>query len=319
MLAICLIVAMALINLASTRTSGASQGIASAVKVAAFVVLAIVLFASPHAAAASLPPKPPSPVPAVAGVAGLAAMVMAVRVIYQTYAGWDAAIYFSEEVHRPERNIARATFGGIALVTALYVLVNAAVLHVLSPATIAGSVLAVGDAAKVSLGAAGDTVITAIGLFSLAAIVNLQTMAAPRITFRMAHDGLLPSVLTAVAPGGAPRIGVAVAAVASVAFAATGSYESIVTIYAPWSMAGIAIICVASIRLRVAEPDLVRPWRMPLFPWIAVGAALIQIGLIVVVVWDDPRSGLLSALAAVAPLALYAALAKPWRRAAPPS
>ena len=141
---------------------------------------------------------------------------MAIRVIYQTYAGWDAAIYFSEEVQRPDRNVARATFGGIALVTVLYVLINAAVLHVLSPAAIAGSVLAVGDAAKVSLGSVGDTVITAMGLFSLAAIVNLQTMAAPRITFRMARDGALPAALARVASrrrapnqrgGRGPRLG----------------------------------------------------------------------------------------------------------------
>lgn len=312
-LAVGLIVAVAVINLASTKTSGASQGIASAIKVAAFVVLAGVLFASPHAAP-SLSRPAVSPAGAAAGVAGLAAVVMAVRVIYQTYAGWDAAIYFSEEVHQPERNIARSTFGGIALVTGLYVLVNASVLHVLSPSAIAGSVLAVGDAAKVTMGRAGDAVITAMGLFSLAAIVNLQTMAAPRISWRMAHDGLLPKALAGVAAGGSPRLGVAVAAAAAALFAATGSYESIVTIYAPWSMAGIAIICLASIRLRLAEPDLPRPWRMPLFPWIAIGAALIQIGLIAVVVVDDPRSGLLSALAALAPLPIYALLMRPRRR-----
>ena len=114
---------------------------------------------------------------------------MAIRVIYQTYAGWDGAIYFSEEVQRPERNVARATFWGIGLVTILYVLVNAAVLHVLPVNAIAGSALAVGDAAKVTLGALGDKVVTLVGLLSLAAIVNLQIMASPRIIWRMARDG----------------------------------------------------------------------------------------------------------------------------------
>ena len=47
------------------------------------------------------------------------------------YGGWQAVVYFSEEVHEPERNVARATFGGIALITAIYTLINAAVLHVL--------------------------------------------------------------------------------------------------------------------------------------------------------------------------------------------
>ncbi|MGI9169491.1 MAG: APC family permease, partial [Caulobacteraceae bacterium] len=176
-LAVGLLLAVAAVNGMGTRISGASQSVASAVKCAAFLVLAALLFASPRAPV-DAPTARAAGQGALIGVTTIGAVVMAVRVIYQTYAGWDAAIYFSEEVNRPDRNVARATFGGIAAVTVLYVLINAAVLHVLAPAAFAGSALAVGDAAKVSLGAMGDTVITAIGLFSLAAIVNLQTMAA---------------------------------------------------------------------------------------------------------------------------------------------
>ena len=314
-LAVGLIVAVAAVNWVGTRFSGGSQSVASAIKGAAFLLLAAILFASPHApagAAASVA----APGVALAGVTTIGAAVMAIRVIYQTYAGWDAAIYFSEEVDRPERNVARATFGGIAAVTVLYVLINAAVLHVLSPAAIAGSTLAVGDAAKISLGTAGDTVITAMGLFSLAAIVNLQIMVVPRITFRMARDGALPRAFAAVARGGSPRLGVAATAVAAALFAATGSYESIVRIYAPWSIGAGRIVCLSAIRLRISEPDLPRPYRMPLFPWLPIGVAVISAALIAVVVWDDPLAGLGSAVVAIAPLPIYLAFAKAWRRGA---
>ncbi|HXQ17918.1 MAG TPA: APC family permease [Caulobacteraceae bacterium] len=302
-----LIVGVAIINWTGTRISGASQSVASGLKGAAFLVLVAILFASSRAPVAAAAPIH------LAAISSIGALVMAIRVIYQTYAGWDAAIYFSEEVHRPDRNIARATFWGIGAVAVLYVLINAAVLHVLSPAAIAGSTLAVGDAARNSMGAPGDKVITALGLFSLAAIVNLQIMSASRVTFRMARDGVLPPVLAAVAPGGTPRRSVALMAGASLIFAATGSYESIVRIYAPWSIGAILMICLAAIKLRVAEPDLPRPWRMPLFPWIAVGAALIQVGLIGVMVWDDPLAGAGSAAVAVAPLPIYWLFAKRWR------
>ena len=304
-----LILAVTALNWVGTRVSGASQSIASAVKGAAFLLLVVILFLSPHAAASAIASHP-----LAAGATALGAVVMAIRVIYQTYAGWDSAIYFSEEVHRPDRNVARATFWGIGLVTILYVLVNAAVLHVLTPGAIAGSALAVGDAAKVSLGAIGDTVITAMGLFSLAAIVNLHVMTAPRISFAMARDGALPPFLAAVAPGGTPRRSVVMFALISMVFAATGSYEAIVRIYAPWSMGTLLIVCLSAIKLRVAEPDLPRPWRMPLFPWIAIGAAAVQASLIALVVWDDPRDGLWSALIVIAPLPIYLIFAKTWRR-----
>ncbi len=296
-----LIVVVAGLNLLGTRVSGASQGVASALKGGVFLVVVVILFVSPRGAEAA------ARVP-LSHAAGIAAIVMAVRVIYQTYAGWDGAIYFSEEVNRPERNVARATFWGIGLVTVLYVLVNAAVLHVLPVSAIAGSELAVGDAAKISLGAIGDKVVTLVGLLSLAAIVNLQIMACPRITWRMARDGLLPAIVGRVAANGAPWVSVILVVLASFVLAATGSYEKIVKIYAPWSIGAILMVCLSAIKLRVSEPDLPRPWKMPFFPWIAIGATVVQAGLIAVVVWDEPLWGLASAAVAAAPIPIYFAL-----------
>jgi basic amino acid/polyamine antiporter, APA family len=301
-----LILAMGALNLSGTRLSGASQNVASAAKVAALLALSALLFA--------VRSHGPLPAAAPAGgalaVGGIGAAVMALRVIYQTYAGWDAAIYFSEELHRPGHTVVRATLGGIAAVTVLYVLVNAAALHVLPPAAMAGSALAMGDAAKVALGGGADALITALGLFSLAAIVNLQIMATSRVPFRMARDGALPAPFALITRGGAPWVGVILALAGALAVAATGSYESIVRIYTPWSMGAGLMVTAAAIRLRIAEPDLPRPWRMPLFPWLAIVAGAIQVGLLAVVIWDDPGGGLISAAIGVAPLPLYLAFAR---------
>jgi APA family basic amino acid/polyamine antiporter len=104
--------------------------------------------------------------------------------------------------------------------------------------------------------------------------------------------------------------------VVSLLFAATGDYQSIVTVYAPWSIGVILIVCLAAIRLRYAEPDLPRPWRMPFFPWIAIAASLTQASLVALVMFGDPKAGLLSTLAALAPLPLYFIFARRWREGA---
>ncbi|MGH6986892.1 MAG: APC family permease [Caulobacteraceae bacterium] len=307
-LACLVIVATAAINWTGTRVSGGSQTAASALKGLAFLALAIVLFLAPrHGPAHPLP----TAAPALGAIGAIGAVVMAITVIYQTYAGWDTVIYFSEEVHRPERAIASGTFGGVALVAFLYVAVNAAALHVLTPAQMAGSKLAVGDAARIAIGPAADTVITALSLFSLAAIVNLQMMTGARITWRMAADGVLPSPLARVSRSGSPRVSIALLTLLSLAIASVGGYESIVRFYAPWSMAGILIVCLAAIALRWREPGLERPWKMPLFPLPAVLAAAIQIGLIAFVIIGDPKIGLLSALVAIVPPALWWAVRRP--------
>jgi APA family basic amino acid/polyamine antiporter len=309
LLACALIVVVGAINWTGTRVSGASQSIASALKGLVFVALIAILFVSPRSTA-------PAPAHAVAAITGLGAAIMAVRLIYQTYAGWDAAIYFSEEVQRPDRNVARSTFWGIGLCALVYVLINAAVLHVLTPAQVAGSSLAVGDAAKVSLGPAADLVITGFGLFSLAAIVNLQAMVATRITYRMARDGALPTLLGRVAPGGTPRQSLALHVGVAILFAATGGYESIVRIYAPWTVGMIFVVILSQIRLRFSEPDLPRPWRVPWFPVTSIAAALVQGSLLAVIMWDDPKDAALSAIVVLAPVPIYLLAARRWRAAA---
>jgi APA family basic amino acid/polyamine antiporter len=95
-----------------------------------------------------------------------------------------------------------------------------------------------------------------------------------------------------------------------------GSYENIVKIYAPWSMGAILMVCLCAIRLRVMEPDLPRPWKMPLFPWTAIVGAAMQAILIIIVVLDDPIYGLLSALAIIAPLPIFLLFTAAWRRGA---
>ncbi len=132
----------------------------------------------------------------------------------------------------------------------------------------------------------------------------------------MARDGVLPPILGRVAANGTPRQSVVFLVAASLAFAATGTYESLVRIYSPWSMGAIIIVCLSAIKLRISEPDLPRPWKMPLFPWIAIGAVLVQGSLIAVLAWDDPVAGLWSTVVAVAPLPLYFIFAKTWRRQA---
>ena len=308
-LAVGLIVAVAVINWIGTRVSGASQSVASAIKGGFFVLLIGALFLSPRGA-------PPPPAPHLAAITSVGAAIMAIRLIYQTYAGWDGAIYFSEEVKRPEHSVARATFWGIGLCTLVYVLVNAAALHVLPASTLAGSTLAVGDAAKVAMGPIADTAITLFGLFSLAAIVNLQTMTATRITFRMARHGSLPTPFGRVSPGGTPRFSLAVLVILSVIFAALGDYQTLVKLYSPWTIGALFMVCLSAIRLRFAEPGLARPYKMPLFPWTAILACLIQAALMVLVIWDEPLYGLASILIGFAPIPFFLWLAPRWRAAA---
>jgi APA family basic amino acid/polyamine antiporter len=278
-----LIAACWALNWTGTRASGASQTLFSAVKggVLIALIVALAIYSGP-------PVAKPEVGPAIAPAIGIAALLGAMRAIVNTYAGWWTSSYFNEEMVAADRNLARATFGGIALVAMIYVGVNAALLHVLSPAAMAASELPAADAAIQVFGPVGGTLMTALAIISVAAIANLVLMLISRIGFGMARDGVLPSQLARVAKGGTPRAALTVAAVVGGVLAATGTYEKLIAVSVPLTVAIVGAVDLAAIVTRRREPDLERPFKMPLFPLPAVIGLLLNALLLAAMLVDDP-------------------------------
>jgi APA family basic amino acid/polyamine antiporter len=309
-IAIALVLACGAVNWIGARVGGTSQNIGSALKAAGLVVLVAALFLH-HGGMAPAGPPPP----AFSWVAALVAL----RAIYGAYGGWQAAIYFSEEVHTPERNVARATFAGIALIATLYLLVNAAVLHVLPLGVLTHSTLAAADAAKVVLGEGSGTIVTGLAILSVATLANIQIMELTRTTFAMARKGMLPPRLAQVSLSGTPRAALVLGLVATCLIIAAADsvkgqlYEILLDLYAPFIMLMFLALSFAAIRLRRTEPDLPRPWKMPLFPLPALISMAINAILLVLFLVSDWKTGIWSAVLLGVAVPLYLWGQSRWR------
>lgn len=214
--------------------------------------------------------------------------VPARRAIINTYDGWQEIVLFGEEVERPERTLPRAMATGILSVAVLYVLVNMALLHVLSPADIADSTLPAADAAKLALGPTGDLALTLFGVVSVAAITNLSVMKSARIAFALARAGYLPVKLSEVGSAGTPGSALAVSSILAAAFAATGTYSTVVAMNVAMSVALVVIVNIAAIRLHSTEPSLPRPFRIPFYPLPVTAAVGLNLALLAALVIEDP-------------------------------
>lgn len=282
------------LNWTSTRIAGDSQIVFSAFKGAALIGLIVLLFAHPT-----------SPAPAVAADAGsalgLAGLAVGMGGVINTYNGWDEVVFFSEEIEAPERTLPRAMFSGIAAVAVLYLLVNLALLHVMSPAQMAGSKLVAADAVNLVLGPTGDLVTTVFALISVGAITNLATMKSARISFALGRAGQLPSRLADVASTGIPRWALSASTLLAIAFAATGTYETVVAMNVPVGLVLVIAVNLSALRLRRTEPGLKRPFRMPWFPLPPLLALALNAALLAALVYEDPWHSLggLLALAAI--------------------
>jgi APA family basic amino acid/polyamine antiporter len=267
------------VNAAGTRVGGSSQIVLSAFKGTVLLGLVVVIFAQPGVAAV--------PDPAAQG-AGWWVFVTAMLLIIGTYNGWGDLVVYGEEIDDPGRSIPRALFGGIVGVAVLYLLVNAALLHLLTAPGMAGSSFAAADAAGLVFGSRGDTVLTAFGILSVGAITSLGLMSSTRMTYAAARAGLLPHVLVKVGSRGTPIRAMLFVAILAALFIGSGSYLALASAAVAINQVNVIAVGVSAIALRRREPAMPRPYRMPLFALTIALGLVLNTGLLAMFVIGDP-------------------------------
>jgi APA family basic amino acid/polyamine antiporter len=282
-LALLVVLLFALIQWRGVRAGSASQELLSLVKTVAFLLLVIACFLLPAVAPESLAVASAAPATATtattAATAGAGAgagaqasqalllgAMAALQAVITTYDGWASPIYFAEEFQQPERDLPRSLIGGVLTVLALYLLLNAALLHLLSPAQLASSSLPAADAARLLAGPPGALLITGLALVSLLGLINTVVMAAPRILYGLSRAGIFPAWASQVNPGGTPTNALLLTTITCLALVAIGSFEHLLAmgafLYVALPLSGIAALVV----LRQREPQLARPFRVWAYP-----------------------------------------------------
>ena len=178
------------------------------------------------------------------------------------YMGWDNASTIAAEVKQPQRTYPRAMMAAVALVAITYILPVAAVaLTRLSPsawetgswADIAG--LLGGPLLRIGLVLGG--MMSAFGMF------NALVMSYSRLPYAMALDGMLPGVFARVTQRSqAPWVSIVLLA-AGWALCLGLGFERLVTLDVLIYGGSLFLEFLALVILRVTEPGLPRPFKVP--------------------------------------------------------
>lgn len=197
-------------------------------------------------------------------------LMLALQGVVITYDGWYTPIYFVEEDRDPAKNLPRSMIGTVLSCIAIFLLVNAALFHLLRMDHLAGSPMPAVDAAMLLFGSSGRRLILLISVVAVISSVNAGLMFTPRILFSMSRDGLLPSSVTSVNRGGTPSLALFLCAIASIALVLSGSFDMLIAVgsilYVAVYLSGFASLLV----LRRSEPDLPRPYKVSWYPWSTV-------------------------------------------------
>ncbi len=201
------------------------------------------------------------------------AVTLALQAVLYTIDGWNGVIYFGEEVQDIGRSVPRAIFASVVSITAIYVLLNAAVLYVLPIDEIAGNTFALGTAAQKIFGPAGDPIIRSIMVVSLLSCINAVQLFCSRILYAMSSDGLFLARVARVNEGGTPVLALWLSTAVGILFV-LGSFERVIAMLSFFFVANYTLSYLSLFLLRRNEPDLERPYRAWGYPW-TTGIALV--------------------------------------------
>ncbi len=207
----------------------------------------------------------------------------AISVALWNYMGWDNASTVAQEVEDPQRTYPRAMLWSALAVMCVYTLPILTIWFAGIPAE-RFSTGAWADAAGLLGGSVLALAVVLAGSLDGLGTFNALTLSFTRIPYAMALDGLAPKILARRLANGVPWASVLLCS-AGWALALTFTFERLISIDLVLYGASLILEFVALLVLRIREPELPRPFRVP---GGMAGASLIGLGpvaLIAFAIW----------------------------------
>lgn len=283
-LAVGSVVVLTVLNVVSVDAGKRTQNLLTALKV---IGLSGIVLAGLFAGDAG-----PTAPPAASNGQGSPGLAM-IFVLY-TFGGWNDAAFVASEVREPERNLPRALVVGTLVITAIYLLVNAAFIWGLGFDRARGSQAIAADLLTQAIGSMGGRVMAVIVMVSALGALSGLIFTGARLFAKVGAEhralGILgvwhprlgvplaslvsqavisiALILAVGTSGGRDLIGRAVGALgfSAPAWSGHGGFDTLLRATAPVFWAFFLMTGLSLFVLRFKEPDARRPFRVPVYP-----------------------------------------------------
>jgi basic amino acid/polyamine antiporter, APA family len=275
LIAAVLIILVSAANYRSVRLGAAIQNLSTGAKVLAIVGLSAAIFAfAPGGQANPFHSEP-------MGAANWPGIGIGLIAALWAYDGWENLTTLSGEVKNPQRNLPIALIGGVLVVIAAYLLINAAYLRALPLPQLAASKSVAADAAGAVLGRAGASLAGALVMLSVFGTLNGSTLSSPRVFFAMAEDGLFFRTVGRVhRKFETPYVAISFIAVLAVIYVLLRDFMQLAEGYVLGVWPFLTLCVIGLFVLRRRRPDFPRAYRAlgyPVVPALFVLATFVVI------------------------------------------
>ncbi len=194
---------------------------------------------------------------------GTGLLAVGLATVLWNYCGWDNVSTFAGEVNDPRRNYPRALMTALPLTVGAYLLPVLVGIAVTIDANVWSETAGWPVIANLIGGPWLGLLVAVAALISAWSLFNSQLLYVSRLPFVMARDGWLPHALTRVSTRtGVPTTALIVSCAVSAIFAAL-PFGKLVIIDILLYAAALALEFIALIALRLREPQMPRPFRVP--------------------------------------------------------
>ena len=269
------ILLIGVLNTFGSKTSGAIQTVSTVCKLIPLVLIIVFGFIKGGG-------NNPIVQPLVAeGISPTGVIGQLLVAILFAYDGWINVGAIAGEMKNPGKDLPKAIVSGLSLVMGVYVVINLAYLWVLPASELAKYASPASAVAEVLFGSIGGKIINVGILVSVFGCINGYLLTGPRITYTLGKQKTIPVIFGKLNKNDVPANATLLMAVLSALYALSGQFNLLtdLAIFAVWAFYTLTFIGV--IKLRKDQPNLHRPYRVPLYPIVPMIA--IACGVFVVV------------------------------------
>lgn len=211
------------------------------------------------------------------GSFGWSGILRGAGVVFYAYLGFDALSATAQEVKNPQKDMPKGILISLIICALLYVSVTAVLTGIVNYKE-----LSVAAPIALAIDRTGDGLAWLSPFIKLGAIAGLSSvilvmmLGQSRIYYAISKDGLLPTFFSKIhSKHGVPHRATIFASIVTGLFAGLFPLEVLSELVSIGTLLAFTIVCISILILRKTQPDLKRPFKTPLVPFVPLlGAGL---------------------------------------------